>query len=96
MAHIKLWHVTHKDKIQSIVKFGLDPAYSHGPLERVWLCDTSNVTFMKRVVANDHGWKSEELALVSVSIEESKCKCLMPGVYYTRCRVVVRPKRKGK
>lgn len=79
-----LYHWTHRDNVESIRRFGLDPAYSTGELWAIWGCTKDRIEWARQHVASKHNWHPDDLVLLRVEVYAYRTyRTCWEAVYYT-------------
>lgn len=78
----RMYHVTHKSCVESIIESGLNPAYSKGKIQAVWLADSKRLQWAIAHVSLKH---SEAIAYLWVAVchvdPRDLKKFRWPGIY---------------
>jgi hypothetical protein len=78
-----LYHLTHCRKIDRILAEGLRPEYSRCARKCVYLADAVRVFTLDRHLAKRHGWRTDDLDILAVSVPWSQVEYHGNGIWYT-------------
>lgn len=85
-----VYHWTHRENLASIMREGIDPAYSEGRSHQAWVCGPRRIGWALAHIAQRHGWGADDMVLLKVSGDLPHLKnTFLQWVYTTR--EVIRP-----
>lgn len=78
----RFYHVTHADRVESIIELGLSPAFAKGRLKAVWLADSKRIHWAIAHVAVKHNFPIADLWVALVHYDPRDLKRFRwPGIY---------------
>lgn len=77
-----VWHYTHRENVQSILRDGLLPGKATA-VERVWFCNAPKRAWAVRHVADWHRWRLSDMACIRADVPREWLNRWRWGVYTT-------------
>lgn len=84
---MKMYHITHKDNLLSILNEGLIPSYSQGKHKVIWLCTSRQVPYMVGYISRWKRCESYELITLKVFIQRIYMQRQRDGTWYTAHKI---------
>ena len=79
-----IYHWTHRDNVESILRIGVDPSMATGELYAVWGCRLAKLCWAREHVCSRHGWSPEDVVLLRLDVRRYRCyRTAWPQVFYT-------------
>ena len=66
MPRSYVYHWTHRSNLPSIMREGIDPAYSEGRAHLSWVCGPRRIGWALAHIAQRHGWEPDDMVLLKV------------------------------
>lgn len=86
----RFYHVTHVERVESIIEIGLDPAFARGKIKAVWLADSKRIHWAIAHVASKHDYRIDELWVALVHYDPRELKTFRwPGIYLANRNVSI-------
>ena len=80
MKH-RLFHVTPRRNVASILAVGLRLECCRGRMRGVWVCDAHRLPWAVAHVANHQGTRPEDMSILSIDAEGMPLRFVRPGVW---------------
>ena len=85
-----VYHWTHRGNLESIMREGIDPAYSEGRAHLAWACGPRKIGWAMAHIALRHGWAPDELVLLKINGDIPALKA-SSTMWVFNTREVIRP-----